>query len=267
MNVARLAKAPAARKVRLGTIHVDVVGFDEAIDAIDELVAARRGGYVVTPNVDHVVLAESDPGLRAAYAGASLSLADGMPLLWISRAMGHPLPEKVSGSDLIRPVAQRAAREGWRVYLLGAAPGVGAMAAERLRAENPGLVVAGVDAPPLGFERDPAQLGAVIARANAAAPDVVFVALGCPKQELFMASQARELAPAVLLGIGASLDFVAGTIRRAPRWMSRAGLEWLFRLSQDPKRLAHRYLVRDRAIAKIVWRMMRTPREQRAYGD
>jgi N-acetylglucosaminyldiphosphoundecaprenol N-acetyl-beta-D-mannosaminyltransferase len=243
--------------VRLGRIHAHAVTFVQALDAIESLVKTRSGGYVLTPNVDHVCLADTDEGLREAYANAALSLVDGMPLLWLARALGTPLPEKVSGSDLVMPLCERAAQRGMSVYLLGARPGVGAKAAQVLTDTYPGITIAGVDAPPLGFEQDPAQNEAVLARIRAAKPDLLFVALGCPKQELWLAKHSAAYGPAVGLGIGATIDFIAGEVRRSPRVLSRLGLEWLYRLAKEPRRLAHRYLVRDRAIVGIAWRMWR----------
>lgn len=257
-------RAPRLRKrVRLGRLHADDVCFAGALEEIMALVREARGGFVVTPNVDHVVLAERDEELRAAYERAALSLVDGMPLVWLSWLMGHPLPEKISGSDLVWPLLARAEREDLRVFLLGARDGVGARAAERMRERHPRLDIVGVESPPLGFEQDPAHVAHVVERVRQASPHLVLVALGCPKQELFMRAHEQALAPAVLLGVGASLDFIAGEVRRAPPWMSRAGLEWLYRLTQDPRRLASRYLVRDRAIVGIALRMLRTPRDER----
>lgn len=247
-------------RLELGTIHADCVTFAAAIDAIAALVQARAGGYVVTPNVDHVVLAERSPELRQAYADAALSLADGTPLVWLSRLLQPQLPEKVSGSDLALPLLERAAHEGWRVYFLGGEPGVGEAAASRVTRELVGLQIVGVDAPPLGFDRDPARERETRERVRAARPDLVFIALGCPKQELLMQRWRVALAPAVMLGIGATLDFLAGRVRRAPAWMSRWGVEWVYRLSQDPRRLAKRYLVRDLAFVPIAVRMLRGAR-------
>ena len=253
------------RKVRFGYIHADDVTFAGAIDAIGERVASQQGGYVVTPNVDHVCLAETDTELRDAYRNATLSLVDGMPLLWLAKAMGQPLPEKISGSDLVMPLMQRAAAEGWRIYLLGGSPGVGEAAAQILRNKFPALQIVGCDAPPLGFEKDPVQNDAVLARIAAAKAQVVLVALGCPKQELWMYRNAAGLEPAVALGIGATLDFVAGKVQRAPAWMSKVGLEWAYRLVQEPKRMANRYLVRDRAIVRVALRMWTWPKQKRAF--
>ena len=252
------------KRVRLGRIYADHLSFDEAIDAIVALCRKGEGGYVVTPNVDHVVLAETDPALRGCYADASLSLVDGKPLLWMAQAIGHPLPEKISGSDLVLPL-MRAAEYGLRVFLLGAKPGVGDRAAQALREQYPKLDIAGVLSPPLGFEKDPQELERVLSVVEAAKPNLVLVALGCPKQELFMAAHRARLSPAVMLGIGATLDFLAGEVRRAPRWMSEAGLEWTYRILQEPRRMAARYLVRDRAIGPIFLRMLQLPPHARAF--
>ncbi len=252
------------KRVIFGRIHADQVTFGGAVQEIARLIEARQGGYVVTPNVDHVVLAEDNVALQRAYADASLALADGMPLLWLSQLMGEALPAKVSGSDLIEPLMATAAERRWRVYFLGGAPGVGEAARAKLLALYPGLEVCGIDAPPIAFEVDVRLRGEALARLSAARPDLVLVALGCPKQELLMQAWRDDIAPAVAIGVGASLDFVAGTKQRAPRWMSQAGLEWLHRLSQEPGRLWRRYLVRDLAFAGIAWRMLRTPVGQRS---
>jgi N-acetylglucosaminyldiphosphoundecaprenol N-acetyl-beta-D-mannosaminyltransferase len=139
--------------VPFGKIHAHHVTFDGAIDAIVALCRAGAGGFVVTPNVDHVVLAETDQALVDAYGSASLSLVDGKPLVWLSQMMGRALPDKISGSDLVRPLAARAAQEGLSLFLLGAQEGVGARAAQVLVDENPGLQIKGVLSPPVGFER------------------------------------------------------------------------------------------------------------------
>lgn len=245
------------RRVRLGRLFADALTFPEAIDAILALARAGAGGYVVTPNVDHVCLAEEDPSLVDAYRGAALSLVDGTPLLWLARLCGEPLPAKISGADLIEPLLARAAQEGLRVFFFGAAPGVADAAAARLKARVPGLLVCGTASPALGFEREPGALEGALREVQETRPHLVLVALGCPKQERFMRAHAAALAPAVCLGIGAGLDFCAGRMRRAPAFVSRIGLEWAFRLAQEPGRLWQRYLVRDRAIVRIGLGMLR----------
>ncbi len=237
---------------------MDPVTLAEAVDAIAGLVARGRGGFVVTPNVDHVVMAERREDFRAAYAAADLSVADGQPIVWSSRLLGPALPEKVSGSDLVLPLMERAARSGWRVFLLGGRPGVAEAAAERLRAR--GVDVVGTSAPSIRTDPDRLDAGARSAAESvrAARPHLVLVALGAPKQELWMYRHREALAPAVLLGVGAALDFLAGAVPRAPRWVSRAGLEWLWRLSREPRRLWRRYLVQDALFVAVLWRALRT---------
>jgi N-acetylglucosaminyldiphosphoundecaprenol N-acetyl-beta-D-mannosaminyltransferase len=254
--------APATRKarIRIGEIWIDQLTLGEALDSIERLVDTGRGGAVFTPNTDHLVTAEDDAALREAYADADLALVDGMPVVWASRLLGTPLPERISGADLTPILLERASHRGLRVYLFGAGPGVAEKAAERLRGR--GVVVAGTASPFVGLTAEPDE-DEVVAQVRAARPDLVLVALGSPKQERFIHRRARQLAPAVCIGVGATLDFLAGTVRRAPRWMSRAGLEWLFRLIQEPRRLARRYLWNDPRFALVVWRTLQAPRETR----
>jgi N-acetylglucosaminyldiphosphoundecaprenol N-acetyl-beta-D-mannosaminyltransferase len=253
------------KKIRLGRIHADYVSLEEAIDAIEGLVVNGRGGYVVTPNVDHVVQAEGSAVLREVYAHAALSLVDGMPLKWMSHLLGDPLPEKVSGSDLVHPLLVRAAEKELTVYFLGSAPGVGQKAAEILKEELPKLKIVGIASPPFGFEKNPTEEAEIMEAVSAVNPDIVLVALGCPKQELLMYRWYERLAPAVLLGIGASLDFIAGHVQRSPGWVSKLGLEWIHRILQDPKRMAKRYLGRDMAIVPVFLKMLMRPKADRVF--
>jgi N-acetylglucosaminyldiphosphoundecaprenol N-acetyl-beta-D-mannosaminyltransferase len=244
-------------RVRVGGVPIDSLTLAGAIQAIDSLVAAKEGGAVFTPNVDHVVEFEQNERLREAYTSADLSLVDGMPVLWASRFLGVPLPEKISGSDLVEPLMLHAATRQWRVFLLGGGDGVAELAAAKLAVRMPGLVVVGTLAPRIDMREPKASRRQVVEAIAAARPDIVLVALGAPKQELFIHESRADLAPAVLLGLGASLDFIAGTLSRAPAWVSGAGLEWLYRLAREPRRLWRRYLVRDPRFFFIVlseWR-------------
>jgi N-acetylglucosaminyldiphosphoundecaprenol N-acetyl-beta-D-mannosaminyltransferase len=247
--------------LRIGSVWVDVLTFADALREIEKLVDRKQGGAVFTPNVDHVVKAASNTAFARAYEDASLSLADGMPLIWVSSFLGCPLPERVAGSDLLLPLLKLAAQRQWRVYLLGGAPGV-AEAVARLLTERMGIVVAGWDDSRIESDgSDPT--GGSFARACAARADLVFVALGPPKQELWIHRSLDALRPAVALGVGASLDFLVGKHQRAPAWMARVGLEWLFRLWLEPRRLWRRYLVEAPRFVNIVLSTRRLPRSER----
>lgn len=247
-------------RVALFGITIDNVTTAEAVEAVRRLLDDGKGRhYVATPNVDHIVRLSRDAAFRQAYAGASLVLADGMPLIWASRPLGRPLKSRVTGADLFPNVCAMAASIGKSVFLLGGRDGVAARAARNLQARHPGLHIAGVYSPPMGFERDPAEHQRIVERINRARPDVLAIGLGAPKQELWIAAHRRELEFGVALCIGAGIDFVAGDLQRAPRWMQHHGLEWLWRLIQEPGRLWKRYLVDDMAFARIVarewWRL------------
>jgi N-acetylglucosaminyldiphosphoundecaprenol N-acetyl-beta-D-mannosaminyltransferase len=251
--------APArSPRLRIGHVEVDALTFAQALDAVEALVRGGRGGFVVTPNVDHVVMADRREDFRAAYADAALSLADGKPIVWSAALLGVPSVEKVSGSDLVPPLMERAAARGWTVWLVGAGPGVAEAAAERLRAG--GVRVVGTSSPMVKAVGPDPEGEAAAEAIRASGAQLVLVAFGAPKQELWMHRHRARLAPAVLLGVGATLDFVAGRIRRAPTWISNAGLEWLWRLAREPRRLWRRYLVDDPAFLSI---LLRTWRERR----
>jgi N-acetylglucosaminyldiphosphoundecaprenol N-acetyl-beta-D-mannosaminyltransferase len=242
------------RRVRIGQVDIDAVALDEALVVVEELVQGQRGGMIFTPNVDHIVQVSEDPRLRAAYAEADLSLVDGVPVMWAARALGSPLPEKISGSDFVRPLVARAAERGWGIYFLGGRPGVAAKAQEVLEREFPKVRIVGVSSPDIDLTKSVSEQSDILEPVRAARPHLLFLALGAPKQEIF-AQRIRELVnPAVILGVGASLDFVAGEAKRSPQWVSAIGLEWLHRLAQEPRRLWRRYLLRDPKFLAIVLR-------------
>jgi N-acetylglucosaminyldiphosphoundecaprenol N-acetyl-beta-D-mannosaminyltransferase len=254
---------PPGRRT-LGHLPLDPVTMEGALDVVERLVKGR-GGAVFTPNVDHIVQAEDHARFREVYSRADLCLVDGMPVVWASRLLGRPVPEKVSGSDFVPMLLERAAERGWRVYFFGGRPGVAALAREKLRERLPALEVVGVDDSRVDVN-DPASCKPLIDQIGVTKPHIVLVALGAPKQELFI-DQAREaLSPAVLVAVGASLDFVAGIASRAPRWMSRNGLEWLYRLAQEPGRLSRRYFLRDPRFAFIVGRELLSRVRERRQG-
>ena len=238
-------------RMRLMNTEIDNLTMDETLDAIDSLIKEDNCSYVVTPNVDHIVQLEKDEELKRVYENASLILTDGKPLIWISNWYKTPIKEKISGSDLFPRVCDLAAKKGYTMYLLGAAEGVADKAAKNLMDKYKGLNIVGTYSPPFGFEKDKVELKKIERQIQEVHPDILIVGLGCPKQEKFMYYHCKELGVPISFGLGASIDFEAGNIKRAPRWMSEHGLEWLYRITQDPKRLAKRYLVDDMKIIRI----------------
>jgi N-acetylglucosaminyldiphosphoundecaprenol N-acetyl-beta-D-mannosaminyltransferase len=226
-------------------VPIDDLNMEEALDRIESFIEiGRKTGKVhqiATINADFVAKALHDPELHYLLQESDMATADGMPLVWGARALGVPLEDRVTGADMVPALAERAAQKGYSLYLLGAAPGVAARAGEIMQERNPGLKIAGVCSPPYGsiLDMDPAILEDI----KAAKPDVLLVALGNPKQEKWIGMYGRELGVPVMIGIGGTLDFIAGETKRAPEWMQQSGLEWVYRLVQEPKRLWKRYVV------------------------
>ncbi|GII24161.1 WecB/TagA/CpsF family glycosyltransferase [Planosporangium mesophilum] len=237
-------------------VVLDGVGIDRRTEA--EVVAYVRdsldrgsGGLIATPNVDILRLARRDEDLRRQLATAELVVADGAPLVWASRLARAPVPERVAGASLVWSIAAGLAADGRSLYLLGGAPSFfgrlegSHRAAKALVRAYPGLRIAGHASPRYGFDRDPATLDAVCRELVEAKPDVVYIGLGCPRQERLADRLRGDLPGAWLLGCGGAIDFLAGDRARAPEWMQRSGLEWAHRLSREPRRLAERYLRHD----------------------
>jgi len=223
------------------------------VDVVDRLIERGEPSFFITANLQYAMLSDGDPRLAEVNRLAAFLVADGMPMVWYSRLTGRPLPERVAGSDLIYLLASRAAERGHRVFFLGGKPGVAAAAATTLSWRYPGLQVAGVEAPELEAlsTRDHGQL---IERVRAARADLLLVAFGQPKGELWLAENYRALGVPACVQVGATFDFVAGQTARAPRWMQTIGLEWLHRMCSDPKRLGPRYAKNAWFLAKAVLR-------------
>jgi N-acetylglucosaminyldiphosphoundecaprenol N-acetyl-beta-D-mannosaminyltransferase len=225
-------------------VGVSVLNISKTLAYIQHQIDCRGSSYICCTNTHLICEAQSNPSLRRALNRAGLVTPDGMPLVWLSRLRGHPEVERVYGPDLLLAACERSLQTGWRHYFYGAEPGVAEMLANRLCERYPGLVVAGFSTPPfrvLSAEEDAAEVELI----NAAQPDILWVGLGAPKQELWMASHLGRITASVMVGVGAAFDFHAGIKKQAPRWMQRSGLEWLFRLFSEPKRLAKRYLVNN----------------------
>jgi len=242
--------------VTLFGIPFSQVSLDELCVAIRTRVSSGKRGFVVTPNVDHVCRFHRDAAFRSIYENAFLIVPDGVPLLWSARLLGRRLRQKLSGSDLVPQVSAYAAEHALSVFFFGGRPGAAEGTAQKLILDHPNLVVAGTLAPPEGFDQSPEMNGEVLRTLREANADICFVALGSPKQEAWMHAHIEESGVGVMLGIGAGLDFAAGLVKRAPRPLQRMGLEWLWRLAIEPRRLWRRYLVYDLFFFTLVWREM-----------
>jgi len=242
------AKLPTA----LLGIPFDNLTITEALDRIDDMVASGKPHYVATANVDFCVQSFEDVELRRILVEAHLTLCDGTPLVWASRLFGNPLPERVAGADLVPMLINRASEKGYRIFFLGGAPNIKKKAVQRLERLYPQVVIAGHYSPPfrplLDMDHDE-----IVERIRAARPDLLFVSFGCPKAEKWIAMHYRRLGVPVSIGVGATIDFLAGNVRRAPEWMQRAGLEWLFRMAQEPRRLCSRYA---RDLRQVAWPLL-----------
>jgi N-acetylglucosaminyldiphosphoundecaprenol N-acetyl-beta-D-mannosaminyltransferase len=249
------APARSKRPVSVAGVRLDDTDFAGVVRAVlAHAVAGGAPSYVVTPNAHHVVHFQSDPRFREIYQSAGLVVPDGVPLLWAAKLLGQRLNGRVNGTDLFVALCAKAADLGLRVFFLGGRPGAAEAAAARLRSRHPDLDVCGTYCPSVGFERDAAESAKIVATINAARPHLLFVGLGAPKQEYWMHANRDVICVPMSLGIGVSFEFVGGLVERAPRWMQTAGLEWLFRLLVEPRRLWKRYLLGNATFCALVGR-------------
>ena len=231
-------------RVNLFGAKIDVVDMSQAVDRVTSWVDdGDECRFVVTPNVDHAVLLNTNADLRAVYKDANLVLADGWPIVLAAKLLGKPLPERVAGSDLV-PALFNTTKGGGRplrAYLLGAAEGVADRAAMKIHDRWPNVQVVGTYSPPLGFEKDDEENQRILEKIATAEPDIVVVGLGAPKQELWVHKHRKGIKAKAALCVGATIDFIAGEKKRAPKWIQAIRCEWLYRMVSDPKRLVKRY--------------------------
>jgi N-acetylglucosaminyldiphosphoundecaprenol N-acetyl-beta-D-mannosaminyltransferase len=223
-------------------LDVAAVSERDTINYVLHALVRHRGGWVETVNLDILRQWRGSADVRELFAAADLVVADGMPLVWAGELQGSPLPERVAGSALVLSLTAAAADAGLSVFLLGGNPGAANAAAAELVKLSPQLRVAGTFCPPFGFDSDPAWLDRIEQLLREKAPDIVYVGLGCPKQERLIFQLRTRLPTTWFVSCGVSFSFVAGEISRAPVIMQRLGLEWLHRLAQEPRRLYRRYL-------------------------
>jgi N-acetylglucosaminyldiphosphoundecaprenol N-acetyl-beta-D-mannosaminyltransferase len=244
-------------RVFFGATPVDAATLEEAAQWLLRQMLARQHGartaplLVMGPNASLVALAAKNHGFARALNGAALCLPDGMSVVWGAKLLGARIPERVPGGEFMERVCALCAQSGLTVYFLGGLPGAAEMAAAALTARYPGLQVAGTDCPPLGFETDEAENEAVRRRIIEARPDFLCVALGAPRQEIWMLDECTDLPIGAALSVGAALDTQAGLRRRAPVWTHNIGVEWLYRFAMEPRRLWRRYLIGNLEFAAV----------------
>ena len=258
--------SPYIDRVRVGNLLVDNTTIKEAGLFSTDLARQRPRpaipALLTSVNAQAVLVAEESPRFAEILNGSALSIADGMSIVIASRLLGTPLHERIAGVDLVEELCKLSAVQGLSVYFVGGWPGAASQTAEILARRYPGLIVAGIDCPPYGFETNPAENQKVLQRIRVAAPDLLFIALGTPKQEYWSAENLSDLAVAVAIPVGAAFEMIAGLVPRAPRWLQSIGMEWLFRLALEPLRLWRRYLIGNPRFIKLVVRQLQDSRRR-----
>ena len=235
--------SPLRQRLDMFGVLIDCVDQSAALERIGEFLRDGSAHQIVTVNLDFLHLAEQNAAFRATINEADLAVPDGMPLVWLSRVLGKPLTSRVTGVELVHEGCRLASRSGVGVFLLGGTPEVAKVAAARVREQYPGLEVTAYSPPfgPLSEEEDERIVEMILQ----ARPGFLFVALGAPRQDLWIHAHLERLGVPVAMGVGCVLDLLAGTVQRAPAWMQSAGFEWSYRLMQEPRRLWRRYLLDD----------------------
>lgn len=258
-----------SHRTTVAGVAFDNVTMERTVAEIHRMTLAGGVHHVCTGNLDHLYLLQTDEKFRRAYETASLVLADGMPVLWLSKLERRaiPLKERVAGSDLFWELAQLSHERGVTLFFLGGAPGSAEKAARKARERFPNVKVVGCHCPPReAFDAEAVQ-SEIRERVRAASPDILLVGFGAPKQEKWILEHRDALGVPVSVGVGGTFEMAGGAVKRAPRWVQRTGLEWAYRFAQDPMRLYKRYFCHDLPfLAKTALRMARAPAENMGDG-
>jgi len=239
------------KKIKIMSLNYDNLSLLEAAADIVEMASTRIKGIILPVNVDQLVVIEQNRNIKAIYKNALRIFADGMPIVWLSIIIGKPLKERVTGSDLTPEICKYAANKNIKLFFFGAKPGIAERAARRMEEKYPGLQSIDTYSPPMGFENNEEEIRNAIKIINKSSPDILFLALGFPKQELFATKHMTELNVGPIVSIGATLDFISGEVKRAPIILRKIGCEWLWRLMQEPRRLWRRYLIRGPVFIRL----------------
>lgn len=234
--------------------YVNNLDMSETISAIEQMIASDKKSYIVPINVDVVMKIEKDPYLKRIVDNADMVLVDGQPLIWVSKMHKTPVKAKISGSDLVPELCKVAAEKGYSIFIIGGKDGIAKQAKHKLEREFPEINIVGTYAPPVGFERNIPEITKINKMVSEAKPDLLIVCFGCPKQETWIFENIEKYNAKVSVCAGATVDFISGNVKRAPRWMSDHGLEWFYRFLREPKRLFKRYFVDDVKILGLVWK-------------
>ena len=244
-------------KQALLNTYISNMDMDETLSAIENMISTSEKNYVVAINVDVVIKIEEDSYLKEITDSADMVLVDGKPLVWISKLHKRPVKAKISGSDLVPLLCEKAAQKGYSIFIIGGKEGVAEQAKYNLEKNLPGIKIVGTYAPPLGFEKNMSELNHINNIISEVHPDLLIACFGCPKQEKWIYENYQKYDAKVSICAGATVDFLAGNVKRAPKWMSNHGLEWFYRFTKEPKRMFKRYFVDDMKIAKLVWKYRR----------
>ena len=242
------------KKQPLINTYVNNLNMQETVGEICRLIDERKKSYVVAINVDVVMKMEDDKYLKQIADEADLTLVDGKPLVWIAKWHKRPVKAKISGSDLVPELCKMAADKGYKIFIIGGKDGIAEKARINLEHTWSGIKIVGTYSPPFGFENDNAEILKINKIISDAHPHLLIVCFGCPKQEKWIYENYQKYDAMVSICAGATVDFLAGNVNRAPKWMSDNGLEWFYRFIQEPRRLFKRYFVDDMRIFLLTWK-------------
>lgn len=249
-----MSKQPLTRANLLG-VQISAIHMQQALDTIDEWLHLRQPHYVCVTSAHGVIEAQEDPELRRILNQSGMSTPDGMSIVWLLKLMGHRQVSRVYGPDLMEAVCEHSVEKGYRHFMFGGAEGVADKLAAALQNRFPGLQIAGTYCPPF-YIPSPEEDQMMVDMINNSGADIVWIGISTPKQERWMASHLGQLEAPVMVGVGAAFDFLSGVKRQAPRWIQRSGLEWLFRLANEPRRLFPRYIQYPRFVLKAIAQLL-----------